>query len=61
VKIIQHPAMKPGLVALRRRHKIVWMGPLSLAAPWTKVECDAIIVAPEDYAKIKQLAEEDMQ
>jgi len=53
--------MKPGLVALRRRHKIVWMGPLSLAAPWTKVECDAIIVAPEDYAKIKQLAEEDMQ
>ncbi len=42
----------PGRVALMRNTVVVWQGPL--AAPWEDVDCNVIVVNPEDFERLKQ-------
>lgn len=51
VVIIENPFIPTGRVALQRKGKIVWVGPLG--APWEDADCDTIIVSAADYAEIK--------
>lgn len=52
ILVVENKNMLPGRVALKRRGVgIVWVGPLGW--PWEDVECDTVVVHPDDYAAVK--------
>ena len=52
--VSEHVAVPPGWIVLKRHGVIVWA--CRLTEPWEDVECDEVVVCPQDYEALFKAA-----